>query len=288
MKAVKQYHLHKDDYSKLHFDINEASPYCQKNAEHCYKAHQHSFYQLIWFEKAGCHYVDYEYIDHPANVLFFLNKKQIHYFCDTSPNEGYLFHFDEVFLHKQDSSAENWIQYQLFNELGVPYVVLSEEQLVDFKFFTQLLQNEIQQKAYNYRTQIFHLFQTLLLKVERLKQEQHPDFVEKMDQNFMLAMNFKKAIETNIQESLSIDQYSQQLGVSSKKLTSLSKKYLKDTPSNIIHQRKILEAKRLLSNQKISIKEIAYSLGFDQPTYFTKYFKKHTGLTPKDFIKQLP
>lgn len=288
MKEIKQYHLHKDDYSKLHFDLHEAYPYCQKNVAHCYKAHQHSFYQFIWFFKPGRHFVDYELIEHPANALFFLNKKQIHYFCDQSPNEGYLFHFDEVFLHKQDSNAENWIQYQLFNELGTPFVLLPAKQIVDFNYFTQSLQNEIEQKAYNYRAQIFHLFQTLLLKVERLKQEQENDFVEKIDQHFILAMNFKRQVEANIQSFLSVEQYSQLLGVSSKKLTALSKQFLKDTPANIVHQRKILEAKRLLSNQKISIKEIAYSLGFDQPTYFTKYFKKHTGLTPKQFIQQLP
>jgi AraC family transcriptional activator of pobA len=102
IEEIKKYHLHKDDYLKLHFEINETMPYCQKNAAHCYKAHLHSFYQLIWFEEAGQHYVYYEVIEHPENALFFLNKRQVHYFCTDSKNEGTLFHFDEIFLDQQD------------------------------------------------------------------------------------------------------------------------------------------------------------------------------------------
>lgn len=287
MEEIRKYHLHKDDYSKLHFEINDATPYCRKNAAHCYKAHLHSFYQLIWFEEAGHHYVDYETIEHPANSLFFLNKKQVHYFCNHSKNVGTLFHFDEIFLYQQDNNADNWLQYELFNEIGRPYVVLSEEKINDFKYFIKKIQKEIQERPHNYRKQIFYLFQNILIQVERLKQKQG-EGIDKMDRNFTLAIDFKKLIEENINDFLSVEDYSQELGMSSKKLTSLSKQYLKDTPSNIIHQRKILEAKRRLSNMKISIKEIAYSLGFEQPTYFTKYFKKHTKITPKEFIKQLP
>jgi AraC family transcriptional regulator, transcriptional activator of pobA len=66
------------------------------------------------------------------------------------------------------------------------------------------------------------------------------------------------------------------------------KQYLGDTPADVIQSMKILEAKRRLANKKFSIQEIAYDLGFDQPTYFTKYFKKAAGITPKEFQAQLP
>ena len=66
------------------------------------------------------------------------------------------------------------------------------------------------------------------------------------------------------------------------------KQYLGDTPANIIQSVKILEAKRKLANKELSIQEIAFDLGFDQPTYFTKYFKKATGTTPKEFQSLLP
>jgi len=287
MDQIRQYHLHKDDYEKLHFDIHDAGAYLSRNLKHCYKAHRHSFYQLIWFKNTGSHYVDYEIIEHPANTLIFINKSQIHYFCEQSTNEGYLFHFDEVFLDKQNQHAKNWIQYRLFNEIDSPFVTLeNEEEISSFQYFTNTLIDEITERQHNFKEQLFYLFHALLLKVERLKQEQV--FKEKVDDNFILAMSFKQLIDDHIHELMTIDHYSQLLGVNSKKLTSVSKQFLQNTPSNVIHERKILEAKRSLSNLGKSIKEIAYSLGFDQPTYFTKYFKKHTGITPKEFVKQLP
>lgn len=287
MEKIKKYHLLKNDYSKLHFEVKAATPYCKINAEHCFKAHQHTFYQLLWFEKAGRHFVDYEVIEHPANSLFFLNKGQVHYFCEDSPNEGTLFHFDDLFLHKNLEKGDNWIQYKLFNELGPPFVILSEQHNNEFDYLRGLLQNEVEQQAYNYQNQVFHLFQTLLLKVERLKQHQQGNELT-LDVNFMLAMQFKRLIESNFQEALSVQTYSKLLGVSSKKLTTITTAHLGNTPAAVIHQRKVLEAKRMLSNLQLSIKEVAYSLGFDQPTYFTKYFRKHTGFTPKQFIQRLP
>ena len=91
MTKIKEYHLHKDDYSKLHFEVNDVKPYVEKNFDHAIKAHRHSFYQILWFTSAGRHYVDYEIVDHPENTIFFLKKGRVHYFCPNSLNEGYLF-----------------------------------------------------------------------------------------------------------------------------------------------------------------------------------------------------
>jgi len=287
MTELKQYHLHKNDYSQLHFEVQDAAPYCAKNAEHCFRAHRHSFYQLLWFKEPGTHYVDYEVIEHPANALFFLNQGQVHYFCKQASNEGRLFHFNDLFLQRHNGHQNDWIQYNLFNEIGTPYVVLPEKELNEVSMLCELLEAELNGRSENYRLQVYHLFQTLLLKVNRLKRDQGVSD-EKVDQNFVQVMAFKKLVKQHLQATLTISEYAQQLGISTKKLTLLSKRYLHKPPSTFIHESKVLEAKRLLSNLSLSIKEVGFSLGFEQATYFTKYFKKHTGLTPKEFVKRLP
>ncbi len=287
MEEITQYHLHKDDYSQLHFEIKEAYPYCQKNHLHCFKPHRHSFYQLIWFTSEGRHFVDYETYYHPANSFFFINKRQVHYFCTEVENRGYLFHFDDLFLVRYDEKVEDSLRYRLFNEVGRPFVHPEENDLIMLGQLKDMLLSELKERSYHYRWQLYFLVRAVLLMVERLKYAEQPETVD-MGMDFTLAMDFKALIEKHMNEFLSIEEFSGKLGVSSKKLTKVVKQYLKDTPAQILHQRKILEAKRLLSNTTLSIKEVAYDLGFDQPTYFTKYFKKHTQMTPTTFMEQLP
>jgi AraC family transcriptional regulator, transcriptional activator of pobA len=131
------------------------------------------------------------------------------------------------------------------------------------------------------------LFTSLLFLLERLRNKE-TNLDINLNGDFRLAFLFKKAVYENKNLFLSIDAYSKLLNTNNKKLTTVVKQYLGDTPANVIQSIKILEAKRRLANKKSSIQEIAYDLGFDQPTYFTKYFKKATGITPKEFQAKLP
>ncbi|WP_344820937.1 AraC family transcriptional regulator [Aquimarina gracilis] len=284
METIKRYDLHKDDYSKLHFEINDAKPYFEKNQKHASVPHRHSFYQIIWFKKAGRHYVDYEILDHPENSIFFINKNQIHYFCNNAANEGHLFHFNDVFINKYQQGIMERFLASIFNEIGSRYIKLSTADTNKVRLLTSFIESEIRFKDLYYKEQVYHYFQNILFQIERLRQkEANIDF--NVAKDYKLAVNFKKLIFDQIDAFYSIDDYAHKLGTNAKTLTTISKNILLDTPANIIKESKILEAKRLLSNQKISIKEIAYSLGFEDPTYFTKYFKKGTGLTPKAFQK---
>lgn len=281
---MKEYHLHKDDYSKLQLDINDAQIYTQRNIEHCFKPHRHSFLQIIWFKKEGSHFVDYVEYEHPANSIFFLTSGQVHYFCPKSLNEGFLFHFNDTFFNKIKEKQTTRLKYRLWEQMTMPFVCLSSDMVEDFDYLTKKLTEEIGEKRFNYKEQLYHYFQIILLNIERVRQRTGENIT--LDAHFELAIQFKEAIELYKKDFESVSFFSQLLGVSNKTLTSICKKYFQETPANLIHQYKVLEAKRLLSNTRLSIKEIAFQLGFDQPTYFTKYFKKYTKLTPKEFQKQ--
>lgn len=287
MEGIQKYHLHKNDYSKLHFELIDCLPYFEKNKLLATKAHRHSFYQLIWFKEAGRHFVDYHVIDHPENTLFFINKNQIHYFCPDAPNKGYLFHFNEIFIDQFNADLMKRIAYSIFNEIGGSFVNLeeSDQPIVDSQI--AFIKEEIINKKANYKEMVFSLFQTLLFEVERLKKIQsRVDFSTHAD--YQVALSFRNLIYENIDKFLSINQYSDLLNISSKRLTNISRQFLGDTPANIIRELKVLEAKRMLANQNVNIQEVVYRIGFDQPTYFTKYFKKATGMTPKEFQASLP
>jgi AraC-like DNA-binding protein len=279
---IEKYHLHKDDYSKLHFEINDVDAYFERNQVRASKPHRHSFYQLIWFKKAGKHYIDYNVIHHPANSLFFINKNQIHYFCSNSANEGYLYHFNDFFIERFNPQLMDRFHISIFNEIGDCFVKFGEPEAEKLKAISSFIEAEMKTKEYLYKEQVFSLFQTILFVVERANSKKGIAEYEN-DVDFALAVRFSNLVTKNIKEFLGIEKYAAQLLTNPKKLSASCKKHLMDTPASIIKQKKVLEAKRMLANQKVAIKEIAYSLGFEDPTYFTKYFKKSTGLTPKDF-----
>jgi len=140
MEEIQKYHLHKDEYSKLHFELIDSRPYFEKNLEPSTKPHRHSFYQLIWFKEPGRHFVDYQVVEHPANVMFFINKNQIHYFCPDAANQGYLFHFNEIFLDRFNSEIMKRFAYSIFNEIGGTYVTLSDRD--ESAFEHQIIRSE--------------------------------------------------------------------------------------------------------------------------------------------------
>ncbi len=287
MNDIIQYHLHKDDYSKLHFELNDARSYYEKHQVASSKPHNHSFYQIIWFKKKGRHYIDYQVVNHEENTLFFINKNQVHYFCPDSTNEGVLFHFNDFFIERFNTALMQRFSYSIFNEIGHPFVKLSIVDVKKLETLCAFISTELKSKEYFHQEQVFSFFQTLLFQIERLKKKQNAFGVD-TDKDHYTAFRFKKLVYEHMEFFLTVEDYAAKLNINVKNLTSISKKYLLDTPANIIRQLKILEAKRMLANHKITAKEVAYAIGFDQPTYFNKYFKKETGVTPKQFQASLP
>lgn len=286
MMKLEKYDLHKNDFSKLHFEIKEISPYFFRNKEKASKPHRHSFFQLLWFKNEGCHYVDYEAINHKSNTLFLISKNQVHHFCNESNNQGYLFHFNESFISSFNLDLLSRFTVSVFNEISDPFVNVSDFDSENIDNVCKNILIEFEQQKENHVQIIRHLFLGFLYRVERMKKEQVP-FGTHMNSDFSKIVEFKEEIVNNISDPLSIEDFADRLGLSVKKLTTLTKQYTHTTPGVLIKEMKLLEAKRMLSQHDVSIKEVAYYLGFDQPTYFTKFFKKETKLTPKQFQKEI-
>lgn len=250
------------------------------------RPHRHSYFQLIWFKSPGQHYIDYEVVEHPAHTCFMINKHQVHYFCPQSANEGYLFHFNDIFVVQHAPKLLERISMSVFSEMLSNHLMLDETQVTRMETLTRMIIEETRARSPLYGEAAFHLFATLLIGLERQLQTQGKSGL--MNESFVLAARFKKLVIEHIDQFWSVEEIARQLNTNSKALSKATKEALSQTPGKIVAQLKILEAKRKLSNPTLSIKAIGRELGFDQATYFTKYFKKETGLTPKEFQQSLP
>jgi AraC family transcriptional regulator, transcriptional activator of pobA len=101
--------------------------------------------------------------------------------------------------------------------------------------------------------------------------------------DFDYTVLFRDLLEMNFKTLKTVGGYAELVHFSEKRLTLATTKTLGKSPKTIIDERVMLEAKRILLHTNLSIKEIGFDLGFEDPTYFIKYFRKHTGRTPIEF-----
>ena len=94
-------------------------------------------------------------------------------------------------------------------------------------------------------------------------------------------------VDENYMKGLAVSEYARSMHISTRSLSDLTNHLLNKTPSQMIMERIILEAQRLLLHSNLNVSQIGYRLGFDDPSYFVKYSKKHTAISPMDFRKSI-
>lgn len=94
---------------------------------------------------------------------------------------------------------------------------------------------------------------------------------------------FARLIESHYCEHLSLAEYAQKLGVSTTHLNCLCREFHGASALGVLHQRLLLEAKRSLQYTSMTVTQVSEYLGFSDVTYFSRFFRKHEGMTPKEF-----
>jgi len=97
---------------------------------------------------------------------------------------------------------------------------------------------------------------------------------------------FQALIERHYRSHQPLDWYASQLGLSVAHLNSLCRRLARQSGLQIIHQRLLLEAKRNLVYTSMTIAQVADSLGFSEAAYFSRFFRRGTGISPRDFRRQ--
>jgi AraC-like DNA-binding protein len=127
------------------------------------------------------------------------------------------------------------------------------------------------------------LLKRLIIIVTRLAKAKQLPIPALADEKFGTIRKFNLMVENNYREHHTVAYYAQQLNKSPKTLSNLFAIYNHKPPLQVIQERLIIEAKRLLYYTDKSAKEITYDLGFDDAAYFSNFFKKHTSFSPTDF-----
>ena len=251
------------------------------NKAHLITPHRTNFYHVFLFDNCQpTHYVDFEKIKIQPYSLLFIDKDRVHQFDQLLNYEGRILIFTEDFF----SDSKFLRSSILFNDLSKQATIkLNQKSL---QLFIRLCDNITEEfNLPDDDTKHFilknHLHNFLLLAEREKRKQGFGDLKKGADLDYTLL--FRDLLETNFTKLKAANDYSSQLFISEKRLGQATSKVLGKTPKEIINERILLEAKRFLVYSHLTIKEIGQDLGFEDPAYFVRYFKKNTETTPVEF-----
>lgn len=247
-------------------------------------AHSHDYYTVIWIQKGkGEHLIDFNRYPLAVNEVFFVSPRQVHQLIPYEKPYGWVITFSRDFLVHNHINEDFITEMNLFGHfderppLKLPTAIAERMQVL-----LSYLQ-EVYLSEGPYRIASMSAYLKLFL-IDCHAQCQLPEPLPGSDQGgSTLLREFKKLITEHFREQHQVQEYAQQLHISAKYLNQIVKSLLGKTAKELIQEKIILNAKRSLRFTDHSIKEIAYELGFQDPLYFSSFFKKCTGESPSGF-----
>ncbi|WP_422089772.1 helix-turn-helix domain-containing protein [Tenacibaculum ovolyticum] len=249
------------------------------------KPEQIDTYKIFWIKEGkGTYNIDFESYSFNGGILFFLSPGQIFSVDSEKIKEAYQLSFVQDFYCIQAHDAEVACNGVLFNNIyETPFVKPCEKDIQKLSFIIESLVDEFE----NTETAQYDMLQAYLkqfiIHAVRIKKEHH---VIKEAVETKLFKDFSLLVELNFKKLHSVTDYAGRLGISPKSLTKHFNKIGVKSPSDFIKNRIIIEAKRKLLYSTKTIKYIAFDLGFNDPAYFSRFFTKATGHSPKQFQKE--
>jgi AraC family transcriptional activator of pobA len=250
------------------------------------KAHRMGYNTILIITSGlGKHYIDFKPVEYTNGTVVFVSKEQVQSFDIKPGNSGYLIFFTDDFLEKNEVGYKNLSHTWLYNyHVSIPKIQVNAELREHFFDIIEKIYQEYKAGNKFAQTEVIKtLLYLLLIKSERIKREL-------IDHNALnrssLIFEFIDLTREKISESRNAKDYAKHMKISYKHLNNICKQCLNKTSKEFIDEYIVIEAKRSLISTDYTVKEITGMLGFDEPTNFVKYFKKHTGFSPAGFRKK--
>jgi len=249
--------------------------------------HVHTFYEIIWFQEAGGqHTVDFHTYNVKANSMFFLSPGQVHHFDGITRHKGIALKFCTDFLKDENDDEDIFIKYNVFNAFdSSPYCIINDATVIDeLKELIEKMKREQQREdSFGHLDIMRSMVKIFLIYVHRHGKKQGTVPLDTVKPSHRLFVLFRKMLEQEYVRLHLVKDYANKLNVSTKTLSNSVIECSKKAPLTFINDRVLLEAKRMLRFTDLMVKEIAYRLGYDDPSYFVKFFKRQTGVLPSEF-----
>jgi AraC family transcriptional regulator, transcriptional activator of pobA len=267
----------------VEFEIVSFATLYENNRAALIVPHRTSFYHILLFkDDVKSHNVDFRPLKIKSGALVFFNKDVVQQF-NNNPAKGTAILFSADFFARTDKDLRALKGSVLFNDLFEIATIDTTTADPSILQLFKALEAEANKAFDGFQADILHNYlSNLLLYSEREYRRTSFRQVTKSDE-LDSTLQFKDLVEMHFRANRQVSFFIKKMNITEKRLNKATTKILGKTPKTVIDERVILECKRLLSYSSQSVKEIGYELGFDEPTNFIKYFKKHTAITPFEF-----
>jgi AraC-like DNA-binding protein len=245
--------------------------------------HGHDFYLVLLITKgSGIHSIDYKEYKVEPGVLFIVSPGQVHCWNLSKDTDGYVMFFKkEYFLI--DFNHDKLIKLPFFkSSSSVPCLKIDEFEQETLRDLYIKIYEEYQAGMFNYHEMIRLYLNVLFIELSRIYQNKEEQSIV-FSYDLMQLNRFELLINKYFKDRKSLNFYAEKMNISLKQLSYLCKKTVDKTPSEILLDRIILEAKRFIIHTDLSISAISEELNYNDNSYFIRLFKKVCNITPEQF-----
>lgn len=242
--------------------------------------HRHDFFFILLLKKGrGNHEIDFNSYKVCDDVLFFMRPGQVHQLNLKVGSSGYLMQFNRDFYSHNDKVAGQ----RLRRASSKSFCQLDSKKVNSLLAIMNSIFREYTDKQEGFREVVKANLGIFLVELIRTRQSDksptnvaNPYQLERLEELYEL-------IETHIATHKHVSQYADMLNLSSYQLNAITRMTLGKSCSELINEFIILESKRSLLATSNQVNQIAYQLGYEDVSYFIRFFKKHIGQTPEVF-----
>jgi AraC-like DNA-binding protein len=246
--------------------------------------HKHDFYLIVFFTAGkGSHEIDFNTYPIKPGSVFMMSPGQMHNWKFSKDIDGYVFFHSRQF-YDEGFTKESIQDYPFFNSIHNPPLVQLKK--TSWPHMEMLFKEIVLEYRKNEPLKIEKLHALITLVYIEISRQYELITVPENENYLGKVKKLEELIDWNFKTKKYPYEYAQLMNVSEKHLNRMSKSCLNKTTSDLIAERVVLEAKRILIHSKASVAEVAEELGYEDNSYFSRFFKKQTGQTPVEFMKQ--
>ncbi len=273
--------------SSHEFYVNTLRGHLNSFHQYIEKPHRHAFTVVVYFTHGtGTHDIDFVQYKVEPGSLFILYPGQIHSWELSADCDGYIF-FHSNLLFDERQLIYNQLQKFRIQQLFLPSLFIPFVPDGHFHRLWQQLLLEYSSDGFWKNIYLATLITQIYIEILRplVKNQMGTGKTQRTYQQWY--RQFENLLEENFKKEKSVAAYAAKMFLSPKHLNRIANQIVGKSASHIILDRVILEAKRMLVNSSKNLSEIADWLGYEDYAYFSNVFKKNTGMTPSQFLKEI-